>query len=160
MVTASFFADNQRMITGSNDTTVKVWSLINFSVLHTFTLTDVITNVGLHPTDNRIFILVFDGNINVYHQTTYALLNTITFTGSYNPNYLVFDTVNNRFMIGGFNGGTPRVYFYDSTTYAAAGNLATSLPSGDEVNTMSINAQNTHLAVTNLDYANANIAQI
>lgn len=63
-------------------------------------------------------------------------------------------------MIGGFNGGTPTVYFYDSTTYAAAGNFVTGLPSGDEVNTMSINAQNTHLAVTNLDYANANIAQI
>lgn len=104
VVTASFFSDNQRMITGSNDQSFKIWSLVNFSVLHTITYTDIIMNIGLHPTDNRIFVLVFDGNIYVYHQTTYALLQTIDFTGQ-NPNYIAFDTANNKFIVGGLADG-------------------------------------------------------
>ncbi len=118
VVTASFFSDNQRMITGSNDMSFKIWSLVNFSVLHTITYTDIIMNIGLHPTDNRIFVLVFDGNIYVYDQTTYAPLQTITFPGP-NPNYIVFDTVNNKFMVGGLESGgnPPKIHFYDSTSY-------------------------------------------
>lgn len=118
VTTASFFSDNQRMITGSNDYSVKIWSLVNFSVLHTITHIDLIMNVGLHPADNRIFVLVFDGNIYVYHQTTYAPLQTITFGGP-NPNYMVFDTANNRFIVGGLeSSGSPKIHFYDSTSYA------------------------------------------
>lgn len=100
VVTASFFADNQRMITGSNDYSFKVWSLINFSVLHTVTYGDIIMNIGLHPTDNRIFVLVFDGNIYVYDPVSYSPLQTITYVGP-NPNYMVFDTINNKFIVGG-----------------------------------------------------------
>lgn len=63
----------------------------------------MITNVALHPIDNRIFVLVFDGNIHVYNGTTYILITSIAFpTGGGAANYLSFDTVNDRFIIGGF----------------------------------------------------------
>lgn len=124
VTTASFFNDQVRMITGGNDNKVNIWSLGTFSIIHTITEGDYIQNVALHPTDNRIFVLVLDGVINIYDPTTYALLHTFNHpaAGGYG-NYLVFDLVGGRFLMGGFDGAgvVPKIYFYNSNTYAAIG---------------------------------------
>lgn len=133
VVTLSFFNDRQRIITGSQDNTVKVWSTADLTLLHTFpTFGDDIMNVGLHPIDNRIFVLVWDGNIFVYDPTTYTQLTTFTHpTG--NGNYMVFDVPGNRFIIGGFDGAgvVPALHFYDATSYAHLSATNMNFPVGD-----------------------------
>ena len=89
--------------TGSNDKTVKIWDLNNYTLITQFNFSDVITNVGLHPVDNRIFVLVFDGTIDVYNGTTYGLITTFTYpTAGGNANYMVFDPLNDKFYLGGY----------------------------------------------------------
>ena len=34
LVTASFYNDNSKLVTGSSDNSVKIWSASNFSLLH------------------------------------------------------------------------------------------------------------------------------
>ena len=52
LVTASFYNDNTKYVTGSDDNTVKIWSLADNSLLQTLTYGDYILNVGLHPITN------------------------------------------------------------------------------------------------------------
>ena len=53
--------------------------------------------------------------------------------------------------MGGYDGATaPVLYFYNASTYASLTSLTTGLPSGDEVNTISMNPSGTHIVVTNL----------
>ena len=52
LITASFYNDNSRYVTGSDDNTVKIWSMADHSLLRTLTYGDVILNVGLHPVTN------------------------------------------------------------------------------------------------------------
>lgn len=88
--------------------------------------------MGLHPVDNRIFVLVYDGTISVHDPTTYAVLRTITHpTG--NGNYMTFDTANNRFLIGGYDGAgaAPSIHYYDSTSYTHLSSFVTGMPVGD-----------------------------
>ena len=59
------------MVTGSNDNTVKIWDLTNYTIITQLNFSDYIMNVAIHTTDNRIFILVYDGTIAVHNGTTY-----------------------------------------------------------------------------------------
>lgn len=124
MTTVSFFSDKQRMITGGQDNTVRIWSLTNFTVIHSLPFTDWIQNIGLHPADNRIFVVVIDGTVNVYNGNTYAPITTINHpsqgSGGY-ANYMAFDVVGDRFIIGGYDGAAsaPKLYYYNSADYSA-----------------------------------------
>lgn len=151
VTTASFFSDGVRWITGSKDRKVQIWSISTSTKLHELSFGDEIMNVGLHPVDNRIFVIVYDGNINIFDPTTYAPITSFTHPNG-NGNYIVFDVPNNRFIIGGYDGAgsAPMLHFYDATSYALVTSVATNLPTGDEVNTMSINAAGTHVVLSNL----------
>ena len=132
VTTASFFLDRQRFITGSNDSTVKIWALGNSTLLHTLTQADSVTNVGLHPVDNRIFVLVYNGEINVYDGNNYSLIQPLVHPAGAG-NYIAFTPTGDKFMIGGFDGFSvaPVIYIYDSATYAQIDSFATTLPVGD-----------------------------
>lgn len=71
VTTVAFFNDQLRFITGSADDKARVWSTTNFTMLHEFPFADDVMKIALHPIDNRIFILIYDGNIYVYDPTTY-----------------------------------------------------------------------------------------
>lgn len=59
-------------------------------MLHEFTYGDFVINIALHPVDNRIFVLIYDGNIYVYDPNTYAQVHTFVFPGTA-ANYMVFE---------------------------------------------------------------------
>lgn len=135
-MTASFYNDNSRFVTGSSDNTVIIWSLTDFSKLETLTFSDDVVNVGLHPTDNRLFVLLFDGSISVRDPSDYTEITTITYPSQANsgaPNYIVFLTVNDEFIVGGYDGvsANPNYYIYDATSYALVNTVATTIPAGD-----------------------------
>ncbi len=101
--TVSIYNDNSKFVSGSNDRTVKVWSMTDFSLIF-----------------NRIFILVLDGTIKVLDPITYLMLHTESYpTGGGNGNFLRFFSSNSKYVISGFDLGVPKLHFYDSTTYAS-----------------------------------------
>ena len=71
VITASIYNDNSRYVTGSNDNTVKIWSMADHSLITTLTYSDFINNVGLHPITNDLYILVNDGTISIVDSETY-----------------------------------------------------------------------------------------
>lgn len=107
VTTASFFNDQKRMVTGGQDNVVRIWSLTNFTIVKNLTQSDYIQNVALHPVDNRIFVLVLNGDIKVYDPVTYLPLDQTAHPAAGSSgcgNYLVFDLVGNRYLVGGFDG--------------------------------------------------------
>lgn len=124
-------------------------------MLHQMTFSDYVMNVGLHPVDNRIFVLVYDGNIFVYDPVTYAQIHTFTYP-TYNANYILFEKYTDRFILGGYDGAgvVPNLYFYNATTYASITSVATGLPASDEVNSISMNPAATHIVISNLGTTN------
>ena len=118
--TVSIYNDNSKFVSGSNDRTVKVWSMTDFSLIFSETFANIITHISLHPADNRIFILVLDGTIKVLDPITYLMLHTESYpTGGGNGNFLRFFSSNSKYVISGFDLGVPKLHFYDSTTYAS-----------------------------------------
>jgi|688.fasta_scaffold1029967_1 WD40 repeat protein len=132
VTTVSFFNDNLRMVTGSNDYTVKIWDLTNYTLITQLNFSDYIMNVAIHPTDNRIFVLVYDGTIAVHDGTTYLLITSFTYPTT-NGNYMVIDPINDKFYVGGYEGAgiAPEIYVYSCTSYALLSQFTTTLPTGD-----------------------------
>lgn len=132
VTTASFFADGQRFVTGGNDNLAKIWSLTNFSLLHTYNYSDFVMNVCLHPFDNRIFVVVYDGSISVYDPNNYTLLTSFTHPAG-NGNYMVFNPNGTKFYVGGFDGlaSQPVIHIYDAANYSLLDSITTTLPIGD-----------------------------
>jgi hypothetical protein len=58
-------------------------------------------NVAIHPIDNRIFIVVYNGTIAVHDGSTYSFITSITYP-TFNGNYMLIDPINDKFYIGGF----------------------------------------------------------
>lgn len=106
--------------------------MTDFSLIYSETFANTITHISLHPVDNCIFILVFDGTIKVLDPTTYLMLHTDSYpTGGGNGNFLRFFSSNSKYVISGFDLGVPKLHIYDSTTYASiAGGPTTSFASG------------------------------
>lgn len=132
VVSVNIYNDNSKFVSGSNDMTVKVWSMTDYRLLYSETFPDVITHISLHPIDNRIFILVFDGTIKVLNPTTYAALYTGTYPSGGNGNFLRFFSSNSKYIIGGFDNTAPILHIYDSTTYGSiAGGPTTTFAPGE-----------------------------
>jgi|688.fasta_scaffold1326966_1 hypothetical protein len=112
--------------------TVKVWSMKTYSLLHTETFAHIITHISLHPVDNRIFVLVFDGTIKVLDPNTYTTLHATTYPGTGNGNFLRFFASNSKYVISGYDTTNPVFHIYNAVTYAAiAGGAITTFASGD-----------------------------
>jgi hypothetical protein len=112
--------------------TVKVWSITTYNLLHTETFADIVTHISLHPVDNRIFILVFDGTIKVLDPNSYAALHTGSYPGSGNGNFLRFFASNSKYVISGYDNTNPVFHIYNAVTYAAiAGGATTTFASAD-----------------------------
>lgn len=60
--------------------------------------------MSLHPIDNRIFVLGYFGEIDVYDPNTYASLSTDTYPNGGAGNFLRFIANNTKFIVGGFSG--------------------------------------------------------
>ena len=117
LVTASFYNDNSRFVTGSSDNKVKIWSMDNFTLLHEEVFSDDVTHVSLHPYDNRIFVLTYDGNINVMDPENYNILHSDTYpSGTGNGNYIRFFDSGDKYIMSGYDGASSPDYyiFYDS----------------------------------------------
>jgi len=134
-----FYNDNSKMVSGSKDNKVKVWSMADYSLLHTETLSDEVIFVALHPVDNRIFILVFDGTIKVLDPNTYGVLRTDTYPGGGAGNTLSFFSSNTKYVITGYDTTFPVYHIYNAVTYAAvAGGATTGHASGTEISATSV----------------------
>lgn len=127
ILSVNIYNDNSKFVSGSNDYTVKVWSMTDYSLLHTEIFGHVITHISLHPVDNRIFVLVFDGTIKVLDPTSYAILHATTYPGGGNGNFLRFFASNSKYIIGGYDGGVPVFHIYNTATYAAIAGGATTI---------------------------------
>lgn len=87
--------------------------------------------VALHPVDNRIFILIFDGTIKVLNPSTYATVRTDTYPNSGAGNSLNFFDNNSKYIVSGYDGANPVYHIYNAATYAAiAGGATTNHASG------------------------------
>lgn len=132
VISINIYNDNSRFVSGSNDFIVKVWSMTDYSLLHTQLFGNLITHISLHPVDNRIFILVYDGTIKVLDPNTFAPLHTGTYPNSGNGNYLRFFSSNSKYILGGYDGATnPIFHIYNAATYLPiAGGATTTFTSG------------------------------
>ena len=72
VTTVSFNRLRTHYVTGGNDNNVKVWALNSATPVHVKTYSDIITNVGLHPQTDFIFVLVGDGTISILDPTTFV----------------------------------------------------------------------------------------
>lgn len=126
--TVNFYKDNSKMVTGSNDNTVKIWSVDGLNVVQTLTFADDVTHVSLRPTDNRIYVLVYDGTIEMYDPDTYTLVGSSQthLSGAGNGNYIRFYDSYTKFVLGGYDGATPSYHKYDADTLAYIGPGASS----------------------------------
>ena len=90
------------------------------------------THVSLHPDDNRIFVLVYDGTIAVMDPDNYTIIHSDTYPASGgNGNYLRFLDDGDRYIISGYDGdSSPDYYiFYDSNySQLLLGNMSTGFP--------------------------------
>ena len=76
-------------------------------------------HISLHPDDGRIFVLTYDGLLEVFDPDTYAPLYS-----NYLPNgdaayYLRFIDSNTKFVTGGYDGtpGNNHIHVFDCSTY-------------------------------------------
>lgn len=130
----AFYNDGSKFVSGSKDKTVKVWSMSDFSLLHTETLSDEVIYVALHPVDNRIFVLVFDGTIKVLDPNSYAILKTDIYPNSGAGNTLNFFASNTKYIIAGYDVANPAYHIYNAATYAPiAGGATTNYPAASEI---------------------------
>lgn len=147
VISVNIYNDNTKFVSGSNDQTVKIWSMQDYSLLHTETFSSLVTHISLHPVDNRIFILIFDGTIKVLDPNSYTALHTGVYPGGGNGNFLRFFASNSKYIIGGFDTTVPVFHIYSTTSYTAvAGGATTIFTSGDEVTVTSVSRDGTLLA--------------
>lgn len=117
----AFYNDYSKFVTGSKDWKVKIWSMDTYQLLHEYTCTEVVTYINIHPTNNKIFILVWDGAIVVLDPNTYTVLNPGgTYQTGYGANSLQFFSDNTKFIAGGYDSSTanPAYHIYNANTYA------------------------------------------
>lgn len=120
IVTVAIYNDNSKFVTGSEDRKVKVWSMDTHELLFTKVYADIITYVGLHPVDNRIFIVVFSGTVEVLDPNSYNSLTTFTYPGAgTNGNFIQFFSSNSKFVLSGYDDpSSPILHIYNANTYA------------------------------------------
>lgn len=154
VITASFYNDDSRFVTGGNDNNAYIWSMADYTLIATLPFGDYVTNVGLHPVTNTIFVLTFDGLISIFDPETYNLVTpAITYPNTGNGNYIVFDTAADVFYTVGYDGASvPHYHVYDLTTYAyVRGVPVTSMAAGDEIYVCSLSPDMSKLAMINAD---------
>jgi hypothetical protein len=78
---------------------------------------DDVTHVNLHPSDNRIFVLAYDGEFAVYDPDDYSLLHS-SFPAVQGNTIAFFDGGNKFVMAGYDSGSSPKYYIYNSTDYS------------------------------------------
>lgn len=72
-------------------------------LLFTKTYTDYVTYVGVHPVDNRIFVVVFNRIIEVLDPNNYSSLTSFQYPGGgNNGNFLQFFSSNSKFVVSGY----------------------------------------------------------
>ncbi len=91
-----------------------------YELLFTKTYADVITYVGLHPVDNRIFVVVFNGIIEVFDPNNYNSLTSFPYPGvGTNGNFIQFFSSNSKFVVSGYeDSSSPILHIYNANTYA------------------------------------------
>ena len=105
-------------MSGSLDDTWKVWDTITYAQLHEEVMSDDVTHISVHPDDNRIFVLVYNGTFAVYDPDNYTLLDSVNISGVI-ANTIRFIDDGDNFILGGYEGGvTPHYYIYDAYNYS------------------------------------------
>ena len=130
IATLSFYEDGSRLVTGSNDMTMKIWSMSDFSNVFTRTpdYTASVMHISLHPDDGRIFVLTYDGFLEVFDPDTYTALYSNYLPGGDAGYYLRFIDSNTKFVFGGFDGtpGNNQLHVFDCSTYLPVSTISTS----------------------------------
>ena len=112
---------------------MKVWSMTDFSLLHTFADEDTVVHVSLHPVDNRIFVFFMSGAIRVLDPQTYEILHAGSYpTGGGNGNFIQFFSSNSKYVVSGYDNNEPIIHIFDSTTYALIAGGPTTIFTAEE----------------------------
>lgn len=123
----------------------------NFTVLHTESMGDDVMYVALHPVDNRIFILCYDGELRVLDPNTYTQVHSNTYPAiGGGGNTLSFFANNSKFLIAGYDGAgvSPAYHIYDANTNTSiAGGPTTTFPPGAEIYATSVSKDSQFLAI-------------
>ena len=155
IATLSFYKDGSRFVTGSNDMKMKVWSMSDFSNVFTRTpdYTASVMHISLHPDDGRIFVLTYDGLIEVIDPDTYATLSSTSMAGGAAGYYLRFVDSNTKYVVGGFDNvaGNNNLHVFDCTTYSLLSSYSTSFTNFDEISILSLSRDGSTLAAISLN---------
>lgn len=99
------WSKNNFLISGSMDSTAKLWNVERQDCLETFRHEDFVTAVKFHPNDDRFFV---SGSLDNCVRLWSVLESSVTYTKNLGVDVLItalaFNAPGNYCMVGGFNG--------------------------------------------------------
>ena len=87
------------------------------------------THVSLHPVDNRIFVLVYDGTMVVMDPDNYTIIHSDVYPNDGgNGNYLRFLDSGDKYIVSGYDlDSSPDYYTFYDGNYSLVGGANTTI---------------------------------